>query len=204
MKRIIPMALIALTLSGGVALADRDRGRGRDTSHYQGGTVVTPSNRSDRRYDSNRRYDNRRYDNRRYDYRRNQVTVERTRPVYRNNRFYFSGGFNRAYTRPVINVRYRDYYRRPALVVENYEPVTGYLWVQGNWNWDGYEWQWIPGHYEVDSADQDTYYDDGYYNDGYYNNGNYNNGNYNNGNYNNGNYNNGVTIQGGVSGSWNY
>lgn len=180
------MALIALTLSGGVALADRDRGRGRDTSHYQGGTVVTPGHRYDRR-DNNRRYDNRRYDNRRYD-RNRVVTVQRQRPVYRNNRFYFNGGFNRAYQRPVFTTRYRDYYRRPALVVENYEPVTGYLWIQGTWNWDGYEWQWVPGHYEVDSAYQDTYYNDGYNNnDGYYDNDGY----YNNGTS-------GVTIQGSV------
>jgi hypothetical protein len=166
MKRIINMALIALTLSGGVALADRGRGRGRDTSQYQGGTVVTPTRGHDRgRYDD-RRNDNRRYDNRRWDNRRDDrvVRVQRARPTFRNNRFYFAGGNYQTYNRPVIQYRYRNYYQRPALVVENIQPVSGYVWIQGDWQWDGYEWQWMAGHYEVDQSYQDnTYYDDGYY-----------------------------------------
>ncbi len=157
--KIIPMALIALTLSGGVALADRDRGRGRDVSHRQGGVQVTPSRGHDRvRYDNDRRYDRRydRRDNRRYD---RTVRVQRSRPTFRNNRFYFTGGHYQAYQRPVIQYRYRNYYQRPALVVENIQPVSGYIWVQGNWQWDGYEWQWMPGHYEVDQSYQEPYYD---------------------------------------------
>lgn len=162
MKRIIPMALIALTLSGGIALADRDRGRGRDVSHRSGGVQVTPSRghdrvryddrRNDRRYDNNRRHDNRRYDR--------TVRVQRARPTFRNNRFYFAGGNYQTYQRPVIQYRYRNYYQRPALVVENIQPVSGYIWIAGNWQWDGYEWQWVAGHYEVDSAYQEPYYDD--------------------------------------------
>jgi hypothetical protein len=164
MKRIIPMALIALTLSGGVALADRDRGRGRDNRPAR--THVNPSRGHDRvirdHRTNNRRYDNRRYDNRRYDNRRNDrvVRVQRSRPTFRNNRFYFSGGHYQTYQRPVIQYRYRNYYQRPALIVENIQPVSGYLWVQGNWQWDGYEWQWVPGHYEVDPSYQDPYYYD--------------------------------------------
>jgi len=162
MKRIIPLALIALTLSGGVALADRDRGRGRDTSHRSGGTVVTPTRGHDRVRHDNRRWDNsRRYDNRRYNNNRNDrvVRVQRSRPTFRNNRFYFAGGHYQSYQRPVIQYRYRNYYQRPALIVENIQPVSGYIWVQGNWQWDGYEWQWMPGHYEVDQSYQDPYYD---------------------------------------------
>ena len=159
------MALIALTLTGGVALADRGRDHRRDTSHYSGGTVVTPTRGHDRFRHDNRRYDNRRYDNRRHD---RVVRVERARPTFRNNRFYFAGGNYQAYQRPVIRYRYRNYYQRPALVVENIQPVTGYIWVQGDWQWDGYEWQWMPGHYEVDAAYQEPYYNDSYYNDSYY------------------------------------
>ncbi len=166
MRRIIPMALIALTLSGGAAFADRwergDRRHNTNTSHYSGGVRVDNSRhrqrpvRVDRRYDNNRRYDNRR------------VVVNRARPTFRNNRFYFTGGYYRPYTRPVINVRYRNYYQRPAVIVENYDPVPGYIWIQGRWNWDGYEWQWIPGHYEVDQSYNGGYYDGTYYNGSYY------------------------------------
>lgn len=171
--KIIPMALVALTLSGGVALADRDRGRWRDTSHHQGGTVVTPTRGHDRvRYDNNRRYD-RRYDNRRYndrrvDNHRHRVVVQRARPTFRNNRFYFSGGRYQHYQRPVIQYRYRNYYERPAVFVENMQPVDGYVWSPGQWEWDGYEWQWIPGHYDIDTSYQSSYYDN--YQEPYYNN----------------------------------
>lgn len=170
MKRIIPLALIALTLSGGVALADRD-GRWRDTSDRSGGTVVTPTRGYDRgrdnRWDNSRRYDNRRNDDRRWDNRRNDnsrsarvVHVHRARPSFRNNRFYFTGGNYQTYQRPVIQYRYRNYYQRPALVGENMQPVSGYVWTQGNWQWDGYEWQWIAGHYDVDQSYQEPYYND--------------------------------------------
>lgn len=154
--KMIPMALIALTLSGGVALADRDRGRGRDVSHRSGGVHVTPSRGHDHtRYDNNRRYDNRRYDNRRYD---RTVRVQRVRPTFRNNRFYFAGGNYQTYQRPVIQYHYRNYSQRPALLVENTQPVSGYVWNSGHWEWDDYEWQWIAGHYDVDTAYQDSSY----------------------------------------------
>ncbi len=159
MKRIITLTAIALGLSGGVALADRHGGRGgrseiRDHRNERP-VVVRDHDRNDNRWRGNdnrwRGNDNRRgYDNR--------VRVQRVRPTFRNNRFYFSGGTYRTYNRPVINVRYRDYYRRPALVVENYDAVPGYIWTQGTWNWNGYEWIWVSGHYDVDSS-----YDD--YND---------------------------------------
>ncbi len=151
--KIIPMALIALTLSGGVALADR-RGRGRDVSQHPGGVSVTPTH-SHVRHDNNRRYDNRRYDNRRYD---RTVRVQRTRPAFRNNRFYFAGGNYQTYQRPVIQYHYRNYSQRPALVSENMQPVAGYVWNAGQWEWDGYEWHWIAGHYDVDTAYQGSSY----------------------------------------------
>lgn len=162
------MTLIALTLSGGVAMADRWRGRD-DSSYRSGGTRVDSTrwsrgDRWDRR--DNRRYDNRRYDNRRFNDRR--VVVQRARPTFRNNRFYFTGGYYRPYTRPVINVRYRDYYQRPQILVENYAPVPGYVWVRGHWHWDGYEWQWTPGRYEVDQSYSGGYYDGTYDNGSYY------------------------------------
>lgn len=167
MKRILPMALIALTLSGGVALADRGRGRWHDTSNRQGGTIVTPTRGYDRGRHDDHRWDNRRWDNRRYDNHRHVVV--RARPTFRNDRFYFSGGHYQSYQRPVIQYRYRNYYQRPAVIVENIQPVGGYIWSPGQWEWDGYEWQWIPGHYDVDPnyQDDDSSYQDSYYQDSY-------------------------------------
>ena len=170
MRRIIPLTLLALMLSGGVALADRDgRGRGRD---HQGGVRVAPTrhdrtpDRGDRR---DRRYDRRadRRNDRRADRRDRVVRVQRARPAFRNNRFYFAGGVSRPYVRPVVNVRYRDYNRRPAIVVENYDAMPGYVWIQGGWQWTGYEWSWQPGRYDVDVSYQEPYDDGAYYDDGY-------------------------------------
>lgn len=155
MKRILTLTAIALGLSGGVALADRHNGRGgrSEVRDHRGDRVVVRNHGNDNRWRGN---DNRRYDN------RNRVRVVRERPSFRNNRFYFSGGTYRTYHRPVINVRYRDYYRRPALIVENYDPMPGYIWMAGAWSWNGYEWIWAPGHYEVDQNYQDDYYSPGF------------------------------------------
>jgi hypothetical protein len=163
MRRIITLTALALGLTGGVAAADRhDRtfGGNRGPSVRDHGSrdrvVIRNNNNWNRGTTYNRGYNR--------GYNRNVVRVNRVRPTFRNNGFYFSGGVYRQYHRPVINVRYRDYYRRPALVVENYDPMPGYIWIQGNWNWSGYEWVWAPGHYEVDS----NYVDDGYYEGSYY------------------------------------
>lgn len=148
MKRILTLTALALGLSGGVALADRHNGwggRSEVRDHRGDRVIVRDRDRGDRWRGNDRRWE-----------RRDRVRVVRQRPTFRDNRFYFSGGVYRTYQRPVINVRYRDYYRRPALVVENYAPVPGYIWMQGNWSWNGYEWIWMPGHYEVDQ----NYYED--------------------------------------------
>lgn len=157
MKRIIMLALAALTLSGGVALADRDRGRDHDRRDRW--------ERRDDRRDHGRwnrgnwnRGPDRRVDRSNY---RGGVHVHRSRPVFRDNYFVFSSGHRHRYHRPVIRHRYYNYYQRPSIIVENYQPVPGYVWVAGQWSWSGYEWIWINGHYEVDAN-----YDDGY-GDGY-------------------------------------
>lgn len=141
MKRIITLALAALTLSGGVALADRHRG-GHDNDRrdrWERRDDRRDDRRSDRRWERN---DRSRWSG--------GVRVTRSRPTFRNNTFYFAGGHSRVYNRPVIRYRYRNYYQRPAIIVENYDPVPGYVWVAGTWNWNGYEWMWVNGHYEVD------------------------------------------------------
>lgn len=70
--------------------------------------------------------------------------------VGRGDRFYFHDGSYRAYHRPVIRERYYDYRVRPRMVVENYDAVSGYVWVPGTWQWNGREWIWFGGHYAVE------------------------------------------------------
>ena len=67
-------------------------------------------------------------------------------------------------------VRYYDYYQQPAVLAENYAPMTGYYWVAGQWAWNGYEWKWTAGHYEPDPSYVEPSYD---YNNGYSNSGGY-------------------------------
>ena len=64
----------------------------------------------------------------------------------------FPGGVVRVYKKPVIRHRYYDMRVRPAIIVEHYDPVPGYVWVQGGWTWGGGEWIWTPGYYAVAEA----------------------------------------------------
>jgi hypothetical protein len=50
-------------------------------------------------------------------------------------------------SRPVIREHYYNRYHRPAVIVENYGPRPGYIWVRGHWGWSGGEWMWTPGYY---------------------------------------------------------
>jgi hypothetical protein len=69
-------------------------------------------------------------------------------------RYVFPGGVVRVYKKPKIQ-RYYDVHVRPAIVVEAYDPVPGYVWVTGNWSWGGSEWVWTPGYWSV--ADEPVY-----------------------------------------------
>jgi hypothetical protein len=182
MRRIISLSLLVLTATVGVASADRGRDH-RDNGRRQPVAVrqqpvrqqqsfrqqpvrQQPVVREHRDYRQPVRQsvtvrDHRGWDN------RNQVRyqprhVDR-RPIYINNgRYSFGGGFYRTYHRPVIQYRYTNYRVRPQILVENYEPVEGYIWVAGQWQWSGYEWNWIDGHYEVDPNYAASGYYDGY------------------------------------------
>jgi hypothetical protein len=161
MKKLITMTLAALTMMGGVALADRDhRGRGRD--HDRGRDRHGPVVRGDVRVNVNTGYRSR---PRRVRYERRVV-----RPS--GNYFRFHGGVQRRYTRPVIQTRYYDSRVRPRIVSEQMAPVEGYLWIAGQWAWDGREWQWQAGYYAPDpNYGQYGYYDDynvDYSSSGYY------------------------------------
>ena len=159
MKKIIITAL-ALMMFGGVASADRWRGH-RDTSRHSGGTVVREHRGGGWRGDSRVVVRDRGY---RSNYR---VHVNR-RPVYVNNGYFrFGNGVTRVYNRPVIRHRYYDVRYRPQIIVQNVDPVPGYVWIQGSWNWNGYEWIWTDGYYAVDTNYSEPYYDNGGYYDNY-------------------------------------
>jgi hypothetical protein len=158
MRRIFIFALLALTMAGGVAGADSYRRGHNDGRYHRGGTYVQ------------RTYPRQGYrQNYRPSYSRvvvqPRVHVVR-RPIY--------------IQRPAIRYRYYNYYQRPAVIVENQQVMPGYIYVAGQWQWNGYEWIWQPGHYQPDPAYNDyryqntpsTYYDSGQSYDGsYYNNG---------------------------------
>jgi hypothetical protein len=55
-------------------------------------------------------------------------------------------------------VHYYNRWQRPGLYVEHYDVRPGFIWVHGDWAWDGYEWIWTPGHYVREPA----YYGYGY------------------------------------------
>ena len=150
MRRLLPLTLLALTLLGGVALADRDRGR------YDRRDDRRDYRRDDRRGPVVR--DHRDYRPARHDRR----VVTRNRVYVNNGRYVFNGGYTRTYVRPVIRQRYYNVRMRPTILVENYEPVPGYIWLAGNWQWNGYEWVWTSGHYEPDTRYR-VWYDDGSY-----------------------------------------
>jgi hypothetical protein len=64
-------------------------------------------------------------------------------------RYYFPGGVVRTYKRPVIHAHYRNRAVRPAIIIEQYDPVPGYVWIGGGWTWGGAEWVWSPGYWSV-------------------------------------------------------
>ena len=168
MRRIITSSLLlASLLTGGVALADRDHDRGghdrgdrgdrgnhgRVIVHegYRGG-YRTPVVQGGVTVQVNRPV----Y---RGNYRQDRRVVVR-RPIYVNNNGYVFHNTTIRYVRPVIRERYYNVRMRPQIIVENYPSQDGYMWVQGQWAWDGREWQWQSGHYDID-ARYNNYYDDG-------------------------------------------
>jgi len=155
MLKLIPLTALALGLSSGVALADHYRGTPRAVVHEH--RVAAPVVRDHREWHGG-----------------GGVVVQRNwngSRGYIHNAPVYRGGYGYSHvvrrpiyvSRPVIRERYYNYYRRPALVVENYGAMPGYYWVAGAWSWSGYEWIWQPGHYEPDAS----YIEPGYVEPGY-------------------------------------
>jgi hypothetical protein len=156
MRRIIPLSILVLTLFGSAAFADRDRhGGGRDRDRgdrgdrRSGGVIVRDQRGPVVVRDRDRGRPGRR-------------AVVRNRVYVNNGRYVFGGGYSRTYVRPVIRQRYYDVRYRPTIIVENMEPVPGYVWIRGAWQWNGGAWQWVSGHYEPDTR-YSNWYDDGSY-----------------------------------------
>ena len=152
MKNILSTALLALTMMGGVAAADRghgdhgDRGRNHSGATVRGG--VTVNVRGGYRAPARQQ---------------RQVRVQRQRVYNTGGRFTFGGGVERRYVRPTFQTHYYSYRARPTVYVEQMAPVEGYIWVNGDWSWSGREWIWQAGHYEPDASYQyDTYNNGGY------------------------------------------
>jgi hypothetical protein len=133
MKRTFALVVCSLMFAG-VAYADHGHG------HHGGGRVVVRDHRApapvivrDHRGPG-------------------PVVREHRGPVHvrvSNGRYVFPGGVVRVYRRPVIHEHYRNIHVRPAVIVESYDPVPGYVWVAGSWTWGGAEWVWNPGYWAV-------------------------------------------------------
>jgi hypothetical protein len=162
MRRILTFALLALTMAGGVAGADSHRHRDSGTRYQRGGVSVQRSYPRQSTWRQGYRQNYRPAYN-------SRVVVQPRVHVVRHPIYV---------QRPVIRYRYYNYHQRPAILVENQQPMAGYIWVTGQWQWSGYEWIWQPGHYQPDPAydsyngyqngyDTSPTYDGSYYNSGY-------------------------------------
>lgn len=58
--------------------------------------------------------------------------------------------------RPVVVVQPQPTYVEPTYVAPP-PPPQPQIWIEGRWNWTGYNWQWIDGHYEVQVQQQPVY-----------------------------------------------
>lgn len=63
----------------------------------------------------------------------------------------------RVVQRPVVVVQTQPTYVEPTYVAPPPPPPQPQIWIEGRWNWTGYNWQWIDGHYEVQVQQQPVY-----------------------------------------------
>lgn len=142
MRRKLVLIMITLFVVSGAAFADRGH-RGKHKHKHKRDRITVRDHRDHHRHDARPNV----RDHRDHRHHRHGPRVKHVR--VNNGRYVFPGGVVRVYKRPVIRKRYRNRYVRPAVVVEHYDPVPGYVWVQGNWTWAGAEWVWTPGYWSV-------------------------------------------------------
>jgi hypothetical protein len=154
MRNILTLSALTLALTGGVALADRGGHSTHSGGGHQGGGAVVRDHRGGGGggHQEHVRFGG---DNRGgYNHGYSRGEYNRGGGYYHGGG-YVHGGYNRGWARrpiyinhPVVRYHYYNYYQRPSLIVENYDPMPGYYWVPGAWSWDGGEWIWTYGHYE--------------------------------------------------------
>lgn len=158
MKKIILSALV-LALTGGAAMADRGHGGGRG-GHASGGVTVHRNGGFHGSHENRGGWNRGTVVHENRGWNRGGVVVHQNRGWRGEPRYYHNHGHVRAniwMPRPVIRSHYYNYGYRPSLIVEDYGPRDGYIFVRGSWQWNGYEWIWQPGHYEPDPAFVEVY-----------------------------------------------
>lgn len=143
MKKLI-LSAVVLALTSGAAMADRFHGGHAVGGARQGGVVVHNNAGYHEGYRGNAGW-------------HGNAGV---RGGYSSPRYYHTHGVVRSnifVDRPMIREHYYHYGYRPRLIGENYGSREGYIFVRGNWAWDGGEWIWQPGHYEPDAAYVEVY-----------------------------------------------
>jgi hypothetical protein len=160
MRRTIPLSLLVLMLLGSVAAADRFRD-GRGSTYVQRHDQRVYRQAQPHHVQPRQRHVQPRQ--RHVQPRQHYVQPRQhyVQPRYNVHRYNQPHGVYRApmavrrpiyVQRPVIPYRYFNYAQRPAIIAESYPPMTGYVWIPGQWQWSGYEWIWQPGHYQPDHA----------------------------------------------------
>ena len=157
MKKLILSALV-LALTGGAAMADRGHGGGggRSSGGHASGGVTVHNGGGFRGGEVSRGGGWNRGGGVVVHENRGGAWRGEAREGWHGDRGYYRGG--RGYReniwmpRPMIREHYYNYGYRPSLIVEDYGPRDGYFFVRGDWQWNGEEWIWMPGHYEVDPA----------------------------------------------------
>lgn len=141
------LSLFSLTMIGGVAAAEPHRGESRSGRVHAQQSSYAHAQRPHSDHRGTRAQP--RHDDDDYQ------TTRRSHVV--NGR----GGH-----RQMLVQRHYDHGHRPAPMREHHAHVDGHVWVPGQWAWNGYEWIWQAGRYDVDpaygSSGAGVYYDSGY------------------------------------------
>jgi|SRR5450432_2095976 len=156
MKKLI-LSAVVLALTSGAAMADRFHGGHAVGGGRQGGVVVHNNAGNHEGY----RGGNAGWHEGRGNGGWHGNVGVRGGGYYNDGpRYYHTHGVVRSniwVDRPVIREHYYHYGYRPGLIFENYGAREGYIFVRGNWAWDGGEWVWQQGHYEPDAAYVEVY-----------------------------------------------
>src|SRR5262245_49149702 len=62
-----------------------------------------------------------------------------------------SGTYSGSYTTGAVVA----YEAPPEPRYENPQPMSGHVWLQGNWTWQNGQWVWVAGHWERERSGYD-------------------------------------------------